>query len=431
MKPIIRAAIGIVAFACLSGGLWVLGAFPVSHFSVSTLAHNRALAQALSVLWWLALAWTLPVLADLTVWRTMFNRDEKPQARKLIGDLVSFLAYFAAVCAIVAFVFDLPVNTIFATSGVVAIVIGLALQSTLSDVFSGIALNLEHPFRVGDWVAIGPESAGEVVETNWRSTHVRLGSRDILILPNNVITKYRIINYSRPTQIHRVSVQITVAETEQPADVRSILKSAALGAEGVLDSPEPKVQIISVNDNSLTYSLDFFVETYSKSDDIKTAVINEVWSHMAWSGVKRPQSRQEIHVHRAPAGDPTTHIPLAHLVGKIHVFQSLSEPERSALAKSLQRHAFRKTEVLVEQGSVGDSLFVVGKGILEVLTSLPDGSRHAVARLGPGQYFGEMSLLTGSPRSASVVAMTDAIVYEVDKQAFEPFVSASRDGSRA
>jgi small-conductance mechanosensitive channel len=424
MKPTLRAVIGIVAFACLSAGLWLLGVFPVSHFSVSALHQNRALAQGISVLWWLALAWTLPVLADLAVWRTMFNRAEKPQARKLVSDLVSFVAYFAAACAIVAFVFDLPVNTIFATSGVVAIVIGLALQSTLSDVFSGIALNLEHPFRVGDWVAIGPENAGEVVETNWRSTHVRLGSRDILIVPNNVITKYRIINYSRPTPIHRVSVQITVAETEQPTDVRGILKSAALGADGVLDSPEPKVQIIGFNDNSLTYSVDFFVDTYSKSDDIKTTVMSEMWAHMAWSGVKRPQTRQEIEVHRRAPVDSSAHIPLAHLVGRIHVFKSLSDTEKSALAKSLQRHTVRKAEALVEQGTAGDSLFVVGKGVLEVMTSLPDGSRHSVARLGPGQYFGEMSLLTGSPRSASVVAMTDAVVYELNKEAFEPFVIA-------
>ena len=419
-----RAIFGIALLAALTSMLVHFGALPLSRLSVSALPANRAIAQAIAVFWWLALAWTLPVLADLTVWRTMFRRTEKPQARKLVSDMLSLLAYFAAGCAIVAFVFDFPVNTVFATSGIVAIVIGLALQSTLSDVFSGIALNLEHPFRIGDWVAIGPENAGEVIETNWRSTHVRLSSRDVLIIPNNVIAKYRIINYSRPTTVHKVAVQIAISDTHQPADVRGILKSAALSAAGILDTPEPKVQIISFNDNSITYSLEFFVDAYSKGDDVKTLVISEVWAHMAWAGLKRPQPRQAVELSRVAVAEESSHVPLAHLVGRIHVFDSLSESERTMLAKGLQRNHFQRGDRIVEQGADGDSLFVIGKGVLEVVTVLANGSRHAVARLGPGQYFGEMSLLTGTPRSASIVAVTDAIVYEVDKETFEPFVRA-------
>ncbi|MBV8639163.1 MAG: mechanosensitive ion channel family protein [Candidatus Eremiobacteraeota bacterium] len=425
MKSVLmRFLAGLVAFGAASAALKWLAVFPTYRLSISSLPGNHLAAIVLAVMWWLSLAWLVPIAADLALQR-MFTKAGRPQTRKIVGDLTGIVAYFAAACAIAAFVFDFPVNTVFATSGIIAIVIGLALQNTLADVFSGIALNLEHPYRIGEWVSIGPELAGEVVETNWRSTHVQLRSRDILIIPNSIISKYRIVNHHRPTTVHKASVLINIDDSEQPHEVREILKSAARSASGVLDNPLPNVQIVSFNEDSIGYNLEFFVDSYARVNDIRTNVLTEVWAHMAWAGLKRPLQRKSIELTRAKGtNEGDRQASLAHLVGRIHVFESLSTFERTMLAKNLERRDVHRGAVLVEKGAQGDSLFVIGRGVLEVVTELSNGERHVVARLGPGQYFGEMSLLTGSPRSASVIALTDAVLYEVSKAAFEPFIAA-------
>ena len=126
---------------------------------------------------------------------------------KLIQDLLAGLVYLAAVLAIIAYVFDLPIRGLLATSGAIAIMLGLALQSTLSDVFSGIVLNFSRPYRPGDWISIEGGTDGRVIEMNWRATHVLTAKRDLAIVPNSTIAKAKIVNASSPPGIHGMTVE--------------------------------------------------------------------------------------------------------------------------------------------------------------------------------------------------------------------------------
>lgn len=110
--------------------------------------------------------------------------------------------------AIIAYVFDLPVQGLIATSGAIAIILGLALQSTLSDVFSGLVLNFSRPYRPGDWISIDGGADGRVIEMNWRATHVLTAKRDLAIVPNSIIGKAKIINASSPSRIHGMSLTV-------------------------------------------------------------------------------------------------------------------------------------------------------------------------------------------------------------------------------
>ncbi len=144
--------------------------------------------------------------------------ERKPREGRLIQDLVVGVIYLGAGLSVIAYVFSVPVGTLIATSGVFAIVLGLALQSTLNDVFSGVALNLGRPYTVGDWIVLDEGVQGRVVETNWRSTHLLSATNDVIIVPNSTLAKRRLTNLTSPDEAHGVTINIRVLPTSPPGD---------------------------------------------------------------------------------------------------------------------------------------------------------------------------------------------------------------------
>jgi small-conductance mechanosensitive channel len=170
--------IRLLLFTLLTGLMLVGGVVPYRSGVMVGSWLQRLFAGSLEVVWWLAAAWlAVGFLRAFIVWHS------QPRESKLVQDLLAALIYLAATFAIVAHVFDLPVRGLLATSGALAIIIGLALQSSLGDVFSGIVLNIERPYRVGDWVILDDGMQGSVIETNWRAVHILTGSQDVQSFP--------------------------------------------------------------------------------------------------------------------------------------------------------------------------------------------------------------------------------------------------------
>ena len=196
-RPIWRAIARVVFLVLLTLLLLHNGIVPYQSLYSSGAPFDDAITGILKIAWWLWAAWFLVALI-----RTVVVFEQRPREGKLVQDLVSALVYLAAAFAIVAYVFDLPVQGLLATSGVIAIVLGLALQSTLNDVFSGLVLSLSRPYRPGDWINIEGGTEGHVVEMNWRATHVLTSRHDLAIVPNSTIAKSKIVNVSYPSSIH-------------------------------------------------------------------------------------------------------------------------------------------------------------------------------------------------------------------------------------
>src|SRR3979490_2261490 len=192
--------IQLLVFAILTSLLLAGGAVPYRPGVAIGTEPRRFFVGALEVIWWLGAAWLA-----VGFLRAFVVLGRQPRESKLFQDLLAALIYLAATFAIDAEVCDLPVKGLLATSGALAIVIGLALQSSLGDVFSGIVLNIERPYRVGDWIILDDTVQGKVIETNWRATHLLTGRQDVAIVPNSVIAKSKLVNCSSPTRIHGAS----------------------------------------------------------------------------------------------------------------------------------------------------------------------------------------------------------------------------------
>ncbi len=182
--PLGRAVVRVIFLVILTIVLLRAGVVPWQKLTLTGVPLQDAVHALLKIAWWLWAAWFLVAFL-----RVFVVTEHRPREGKLIQDLLAGLVYLAAIFAIISYVFDLPISGLLATSGVIAIVLGLALQSTLGDLFSGIVLNFSRPYRPGDWISIDGTTDGRVIEINWRATYVLTAKRDLAIVPNSTIAK--------------------------------------------------------------------------------------------------------------------------------------------------------------------------------------------------------------------------------------------------
>jgi small-conductance mechanosensitive channel/CRP-like cAMP-binding protein len=385
---------------------------------VSTAAEpTRLFVGVLEVIWWLAAAWVA-----VGFLRAFVVLGRRPRDTKLVQDLLAALVYLAATFAIVAYVFDLPVKGLLATSGALGIIIGLALQSSLGDVFSGIALNLERPYRVGDWIILDDTLQGRVIETNWRATHILTGNQDVAIIPNSVIAKSRLVNCSTPTMIHGASIRVRLEPSLTPAAGCNLLKEVLLASTHILRTPEPTVTIKDLSAEMVDFELSYSVADISAVDQAQNELFNRVFQAAAAAGAKFSPRLGSSPSQTAPAAEQESGIPERLLAG-ISLFSTLTVDEKAALASQMQRKDYKRGEVVVRAGTILEALCIVSYGVL-VGSGEANGRKIEVIRLAPGDYFGEVGLLTGKPLDGELTALTRVVIYEISKAALSPLIKA-------
>lgn len=410
----VRFALATAIFIVLTIRLHLAGHLPIAPNAIP-IGPERYGLQVAGAIWWLLLAVVVgsaSVLTDAAVHK--WRRKTVQHSASFAVHTISIVAFALAALAMSSFVFELPVSALFATSSIVAVVLGFALQNTLSDLFSGIALNIEQPFHIGEWISVGDNQSGMIIEMNWRATRLQLRSGDLVIYPNSMLSRARILNYDAPIHKHRVSVDIKLDNDESPAHAIEVLRAAALSVKAVLRDPKPSVQINSFGDWSITYRMHFWIAEYATEPTDLTSVYQAIWTHLSWAGISRPVPHSVTSLERPRQTDERDE--LARLLARMPVFAPLAESERLQLADALEPQYVPSGSRLISQGDLGRSLFIVREGLFSILVA-QNGTEKAVAELHPGDYFGEASLLTGEPRNASVQASTDSAVYELDKDA--------------
>ncbi len=314
-------------------------------------------------------------------------------------------------------------DKLLTTSAVGAVVVGFALQDTLGNAFAGLAIQSEKPFRVGHWVRVG-EFEGRVAEVTWRATKLRTKTGNFVVLPNNVIAKEAITNYSQPAAPTRLQVEVGASYLSPPSEVKAAILEATAQAPKVLAAPAPDVVLLSFDASAITYRTRFWIDDYEADevarDQVRTAIYYSFGRHgidIPWP-IQVEYRREWPDVQSAEAAQRQR----LELFGRVDLFASLSDAQREMLASGTLLHRFGDGETIVRQGTPGQSMYVVASGTVVVLV---EPSRAEVARIEKGGYFGEMSLLTGEPRTATVVARGDVVVLEIDAEDFRRLAAES------
>jgi CRP-like cAMP-binding protein len=340
---------------------------------------------------------------------------------RFLQDLCAGIIYGSAIMGIIANVFDMALGGLLAASGVIAIVLGLALQSTLSDVFSGVALNISKPYHPGDWVILDGGLEGRVVETNWRATQILTDVNDVAFVPNSIVAKSRLLNSSQPTGAHGLKVIVRLDPVMAPSSAVAVLETAMLGCNKILRLPAATVAVRSLDAVALECELAFFVPLIEQGPDAQNEVFDLVYRHCAAASMRlAPPSGSAFALPPRGALLDVTEVP-RRLLQHLPIFTPLSDDERLALAPMLKRRSFKAGDVLLEQGIVAQALFILTSGVLVALQQ-HNGGEVEVLRLAPGDCFGQASVMTGAVTTFRVKALTRSVVYEIARGDIAPIL---------
>jgi small-conductance mechanosensitive channel len=354
-------------------------------------------ATALAILWWIYLARVLTEILGLVLTRRIGHSG------RLLQDVIGALVFLVAIVAAAGYVMQLPVKGLLATSGVMAIVIGLALQSTLSDVFSGIILNTTKPYQVDDLISIdGTE--GKVVDIDWRSTRLLTSSGSTAIIPNSVAAKAKILNLSKPSDAHGVSISLFLPNHVRPRRVLDALERTLQGSRDLLAEPEPRAVLKAAGETSSEYVASGFISSLAKRGEVRNQLFDLAFRHLDAAGIGHQEGGNRSAVSRA-----------REILEEVKIFRSLSEEEKDQLAQGMTAREYSAGQTVLAVGDMADGLMVIATGV--VSAALAEGKEWVEAgRMGPGEVMGEQSILADSPSAARFTALTSCVVYLIDKQ---------------
>jgi small-conductance mechanosensitive channel/CRP-like cAMP-binding protein len=416
--PFTRAIVRVVCLLLLTILLLRAGIVPYRPLPSTGSPFRDAVHGALQVAWWLWTAWFL-----VSVLRAFVIVEHRPREGKLLQDLLASLIYLAAVFAIIAYVFDLPIQGLLATSGVVAIMLGLALQNTLGDVFAGLVLSFSRPYRPGDWISLDGGLEGRVLELNWRATHVLTGRRDLAIVPNSTIAKSKIVNVSSPSGLHGMTITVQLDAKTAPSTGTEILEHAILNCRLIVATPAPTVTVKSINATYTECEITFFVAELASAPRAQNQVFDLIVRHLAVAGIDLAPAQNQPHGAGADQAVQRGKTGPERVLELVAIFASLTRDERQAIAAKLTQASYDQGETLVEPGTVLHALCIVGSGILSFTREASEGEIELL-RLGPGDHFGEIGMLTGAPATAKISALLPATIYELAKDALSPILEA-------
>lgn len=282
----------------------IAGLYPRPGNGVALLLHGGTEpaagrhAELIGIALWILGAWLVKDLLNFILRRTMFPNDNQPHARRLFADLASALVYVVAFVGIMETVVKEPVSTVLATSGVVAIVLGLALQNTLSDVFSGLAINVEKPFGAGDWISLAGDVEGQVIEINWRATRIRTLSNDIIVIPNSVVAKAAVTNHRPLSEPNFCTLSIRIDQSVPACRVIDMLTQAAATAEGIAAGSPPVTYAHAFADTLIAYELSFAIADFSQTAIVRSTVIRRVSESMQRLGISAGERETNVRILR-------------------------------------------------------------------------------------------------------------------------------------
>ena len=418
------AALGIAALFSagrLKWPLWARSALNIGLFAALPMLCPAILGAAWEVsadlgpgeLFWTRFVragwWVLGASIGIGFGRLLLLVEHRPREARLLSDLAQGVIYAAVFLAIIDLDFGLPLGGILATSGVIAIVLGLALQNTLADVFAGIAVGVARPYEIGDWIWVEGDIQGQVVEVNWRSTLISTDQNNVAVVPNSVMAKSRLMNLSSPTQVRRDTISLRLDVTVPTDQCRSVLGAAIRACRLPLPHPAAEICCTGLYGDGATYEISFSTASGAELQPARNELFAHLQRHLRYAGIR---------IAAAGLGTPSGGVEAAlgplELLQDCNVFHFLADDLRAAIAAKLKPKRLKIGEAILRQGEPSRALYLISAGTIEV-TRIENGASHVVARLSPGNSVGAVGLLTGAHDAATATALTVATVYVLEQ----------------
>ena len=354
------------------------------------------------------------------------KRIDAPTLIRNIFTIVAFTLLF-----LIAFTFLFPgvnLGALFTTSAIFGVILGLALQDTLGNFFAGISLQADRPFQVGDVITVGSQRHNGVVEEiSWRAIKVRTFTNHVVLIANSNAAREPIEVCPRGNLNARL-VFFNTLYIDSPAKTIHVVREAVREADNVSQKVSPIVRIRNLGDNGVDYEVKYWLDDYAKFNDTDALIRQRIWYAFRRAGINFAFPTRTLHVERRGSaamqdGDGGA---IAERLSAVDIFAPLSVEETTMLAQAAVSHVFAPGETVIRAGDPGSSMFVVHKGRVTVQVS-ENGRPRTVATLNEGDFFGEMALFTGEPRTANVLALEETEVLEINHAAMKRVFDTNPD----
>jgi len=401
----------------------------------SNFQNHELLSKLLRTFYWVAGFAIINTCLNKIFWDRIFSRRIDNKIPVLLKYISSFLLAILFLSLIVTQVYGKSITGVLAFSGGFGILLGFTLQNTINDFFSGIIIHMEKPFSIGDFIMLnntrlGDEPLiGKVNSINWRTSRLQKTDGTMVIVPNNQFTKMVVTNFMLPEEKSRIELEFCVGFEYETERVINILLTALYSVDKILKDPKPKVKVPRTSSDGVIYQVRFWLLPSEISpgrgrDNVNQAVIK----YLDYAGISLANERTEIYYAPIKDRDAKIRGKKKKLIRNVPIFKSLSSENLHFLCDQLERIHVKSGETIVQQEDLGDTLFVISEGHSSVYVKTDtEVDEKQVGKLGPGQFFGEMSLVLGEPRSATVKTDSDCYVYKISKETMQALFDKDTD----
>lgn len=378
-------------------------------------------SQALAVAAFILMAHFGISLLDLLLFRPHIEAS-RARVPKLFYTIIKVFIYFIAIFTILKMQLGIDVVPLLTTSAVLSFVLGLALQDTLTNLFAGLVINIEKPYAVGHWIKV-QNTEGRVVEISWRTTKIETKNNTYLIIPNSSISKDMIENFNTPGPAAAMWVNIDVSYDVPPNRAKEVILKVLHRMGSIAKEPNPVVQIRDYKDFSVLYGIQVWIDDWNRKNDVADEIRTNLWYAFKRNQIKIPYPIRDVYTREAreTTAEELWEENYAFII-EVDFFSGQPDEIMRELSSAFEKKHYGKYEDIVREGDAGDSFFIISRGKVEVVRE-----GELIAELGGGDFFGEMSLLTGSKRSATVRALQDTDCLKLDKGHFKEILLRHRE----
>lgn len=316
----------------------------------------------------------------------------------------------------------LDVFSLVTTSAVLTAVIGLALQTTIANVFSGLGLQLDRTLRHGDWIEVG-STVGRILEIGWRSTRIETNDGDAVFVPNSELVSKEVRSFTRPTVEHRMTVRVGFHYRHPPNEVQRVLLAALRGAPGVLTHPPADCGPTEFGDTAVFYALRYWIDDFARDTTINEEVLTRIWYAARRADLEMPfptrtlLTQQEVTRARSVALEHDGK-EVERLFDATEPFRGMDAESRRRCTRGSRRLEFGRGEHLLSPDD-RDGLYLIDAGEAAVHTR-GGGTASSVITLRAGDLLGHRVL----PAHDDCTAQTDVVLYNLDRPALEEAMAA-------
>ncbi len=400
------------AFRRFGGALWCLVLATLAEAVMPWLAARPAdIAFVLAVA-----AVSFAIVRGMAVSADLVVRRRQAHFSTIFRDLATILVYAVVILAVLHSL-AVDVSGLLTTSAIVTAVIGLALQETLGNVFSGLSLQMQKPFEPGDWIGFDGR-VGRVQGIGWRSTSIITRNLEILDVPNALLAREVVTNY-RGSAIGD-ELFVGVAYGSPPNDVKAAIVEVLRAVPNVVAMPPPTAEVVDYGDFAIKYRIRFWMRDFGLQPSVRDAIMSKLWYAFRRHHMEIPFPIRNVYVHEAarPVAESVELRSLAAL-RRVDFLAELDDADLGTLRSEVREAVFGHEEIICREGDTGDAFFVLRRGTVEIVAQGANGQETHVADLRAPAFFGEMALLTGEARSATVRAKGDAELLIVERAGFE------------